>query len=255
MRARLLDMGEVSAARSQSIYHAVAATMGPEDSPVAIVSRPASGLISIGIDRDPATEIDLEMCLEQRIPVLRRLLGGPAEVVADNRLLLSFLIPEGGDTTLRDLTPAPIVNACRVLGLESSSGPSGEILVGGEDNQPSQVGMSQTGSLGKSLCMVASMARDPEPLERASLLLLHRGTEAGGYHLTSLAKELEKRPDFATIAEGLVASIEDNLEVELVPSMPTPDEMDAIYEWDERLVFDLEAAIEAANDHTDQLAC
>ncbi len=255
MRARLLDMGEVSAVRSQSIYHAIAATMGPQDSPVAVVIRPASRLVSIGIDRDPATEIDLGLCLEKRIPVLRRLLGGPAELIAENRLLSSFLIPEDGAASLRKTTPAPLTDACRTLGLEPRLGSSGELLVGDEADPPRQVGTRQTGTLEGSWCMVASLARDPEPLERASVLLLHRGTEAGGYPLSSLAEELEDRPDFATVAERLVEAIEDSFEVELVPSMPTPDEMDAIYEWDERLVVDLEVATEAVSDPADQLAC
>jgi hypothetical protein len=103
--------------------------------------------------------------------------------------------------------------------------------------------------------MVASLARDPEPLERSSVLLRHRGTEAAGYPLSSLADELEDLPDFATVAERLVEAIEDSFEVELVPSMPTPDEMDAIYEWDERLVVDLEVATEAVSHAANQLAC
>jgi len=32
-RARLLDLGETSAVRSQSVYHAITATLGPEDDP------------------------------------------------------------------------------------------------------------------------------------------------------------------------------------------------------------------------------
>ena len=57
------------------------------------------------------------------------------------------------------------------------------------------------------------------------------------------------------VAEALAGVIESQLGVELVPSMPTPDEMDAIYEWDERLVVDLEPAAGAANSRADQLAC
>ena len=102
MRARLLDMGEVGAVRSRSICHAIAGSMHPGDASVAVLLRPASSLVSIGIEREPTEEIDLERCLQERIPVLHSHFGGAAELIGDNRLLFDFLLPQW----LED-TPAP----------------------------------------------------------------------------------------------------------------------------------------------------
>jgi hypothetical protein len=56
--------------------------------------------------------------------------------------------------------------------------------------------------------------------------------------LTCLRRELAEPPGVEEIAEALFAAVESHLGLEPVPSMPTPDEMDAIYEWDERLIAD-----------------
>ncbi len=47
MRTRLLDLGDVGAVRSQSIYHAVTAAMHPDDDPALILLRPASPCVSV----------------------------------------------------------------------------------------------------------------------------------------------------------------------------------------------------------------
>ncbi|MCP4202013.1 MAG: hypothetical protein GY769_08775 [bacterium] len=254
MRARLLDMGEVSAVRSQSIYHAIAAAMGQDDSPVGVLLRPASSLVSIGVDRDPADEVDLESCLEDRIPVLCRRLGGGAEFVGPNRLLFDFLMPRRRIDELQPPTPEPLAETCRALGLPSTLGLSGEILTGEPGGPLRQVGRSQSGPLGESMCLAASLALDPEPPEHDSVLIGRRVT-ADDHTVSSLAAELAGRPDFSTVAEALVEAVEDTYEVELVPSMPTPAEMDAIYDWDERLALDLELAAGATSRRADQLVC
>lgn len=252
MRARLLDMGEVSAVRSQSIYHAVAAAMGPGDSPVAILLRPASRLVSIGVDRHAVDQIDLALCLEHRIPVIRGFAAGPPRVIDRNRLLVSCAFPTGTAEGLDTIADGPVVEACRALGLAVRLGSSGEILAGENgESSPRAVGSVRIGTLERASCLVADLAVEPAlPLPEGMLV-----PGAVRVPASSLTDELGEPPESAAVAEAVVKAFESSFALELLPSMPTPDEMEAIYEWDERLVLDPETMAGAQPRPSDQLVC
>lgn len=55
---------------------------------------------------------------------------------------------------------------------------------------------------------------------------------------SSLEEQAEKPIHLADLAERLLASLESHFSLELFPSLPTPEELEAIYTWDERLLID-----------------
>jgi lipoate-protein ligase A len=252
MRARLLDMGEVSAVRSQSITHAIAATMGPESHPAAILLRPASRLVSIGVERNPVDEVDLAECLKHRIPVMHRLTGGPARLIDRNRLMVSCCFPADSTRGAVVTTDDPIVKACRELELAVRLGPEGEIETGSvSEAAPRAIGNVRIGKIEESWCLVADLAIEPDPPQPESVLV----PGVTSLPSSSLTRELGEQPASAVVAEAIVEALESSYALEYLPSMPTPDEMEAIYEWDERLVLDLETMAGAHERPAEQIVC
>lgn len=249
MRARLLDMGEVSALRSQSIFHAVAAGTAVEDDPALLLARPAAAYLALGEgapgEGRVTVGVDLAHCRENRIPVVRSFLGGAPLVIDENHLLFALALPTARAGEL-DLDGAPqrrnarfaeiLVAAYAALGIEVAFFPFDELLAGGR-----RIGWMAAAELGDGLCLVAGL---PFAIDRPLISRL-LGVDAGGY--TSVHGELAPQsgdpgssapgelPDLAAMAEALIGAAEAALGLELIPSMPTPGELDAIFDWDRRL--------------------
>ncbi len=247
MRARLLDLGEVSAIRSQSLPHALTAAARPDGEPALVLLRPLSRYVSIGLARDLESEVDLAFCAENGLPVIGRH-GAAAATLRDENQLLFHLVASAARASEAGL-PAGLVGRCeylarpqieafRGMGIEASFLPPGELFAGGR-----RIGGVETTEMGDGICLSGEMvfALDRALLARA---LAPRGaTEA---EPTSIADELTDPPPLSEVAERLAVAFESGLGLELIPSMPTPAEMDAVLEWDRRLAREERAEASAA---------
>lgn len=208
MRARLLDLGEVSAIRTQSIYHALASGLGAGDAPVVVLSRPASPFLSISSSSGAGSS---EHSLEAETgaaAVIRRLLPGEPERVDENHLLLQVVMPSP-DAEL----PAPAQERADRLGkalADACRATAGAGLL----CAPDRVGF---GRIGSAACFTAG-AR------------LGTGSRVGDV------------PHPGVVAEALLVAAEAFFGLDLVPSLPTRDEMEEVYEWDRRLLADSPAS-------------
>ncbi len=239
-------MGEVSAVRSLSLYHAVASTADPADCPVAILLRPASTAVSIGCDRNPVEEVGLELCATRQMALLRRMLPGPARWVQPSQLLVAVVVPGGRSAEVGEAGVAAITEACRALGVPATRAAGGLLEVAGATPSRS-LGTVDVGSIERSICLLAELAIDPAP-DPGNRFLTTDSPEP-----SCLSAELGQQPESAVVAEALVRALEASLEFVFIPSMPTPAEMDAIYDWDERLVIDAELALEPKSPPAERL--
>lgn len=245
MRARLLDLGNVSALRAESLPHALTAAAPPDGDPGLVLLRPASRYVSVGLARDLESEVDLAFCAAHDLPVLRRHGTGAAAVRDENRLLFHWVLPAARAVEAglppdldarREYLARPQVEALRALGLEASFFPPDEVVVGNRT-----IAGVEAVEIGGGLCLSGEMVLALDPALAAKALAPRA---AGDGEPTSIAGELAETPPLAEVAERLVAAFEACHGLELIPSMPTPAEMDAVVEWDRRLTS--EAAPEAA---------
>jgi lipoate-protein ligase A len=235
MRARLLDLGDVSAVRSQSVYHAVTAAMGPEDAPALILVRPASAGVSVGSFKGAMP--DLDFCRARRLPVAWRHDGGETNVVDGNRLCFQLAMPRERAFELglpRDLVgrfkrlAQTSIDAYRRLGIAAVLLPVNRLAVDGRT-----IGRIELTEIGQGICAAAAMVFEFDFELLAGVL---RTTAAAIENsTTSIRRQLAEPPGLEAIAEAVVAASESCFGLELIPSLPTPEEMEGIYEWDEIL--------------------
>jgi lipoate-protein ligase A len=224
---RLLDLGEVSAIRSQALYHAVAERAAPFDSPTLCMLYPDRPYVSIGYHQDAAREIDLAFCRERAIPVIRRRVGGGAVLLDSNQLFFHLVIPRD---RLRDLglSPrldqryarlvAPAVAAYAALGVSATLRPPNDIHVNGR-----KIGGTGMADIEDSLVFVGSMMLAFDHALMARVLRLageslrepvRRSIEEG---VTSLEQLLVQRPRMESVREALLAAFRGALGVDLEP--------------------------------------
>lgn len=241
MRARLLDLGDVSAVRSQSVYHAVTAAMGPEDDPALILARPASAVVSVGSFKGAMP--DLDFCWARRLPVVWRHDGGETNVVDGNRLCFQLAMPRvrGFELGLpRDLVgrfkrlAQTSIDAYRRLGIETVLLPVNRLAVDGRT-----IGRIELSEIGHGICAAAAMVFEFD-FELLAGVLRTTAAEIEN-STTSIRRQLAEAPGsglpgLEAIAEAVVAASESCFGLELIPSLPTPEEMEGIYEWDEILL-------------------
>ncbi len=140
MTIRLLDFGQVGSLRSLAIFHGVGYAMR-EDTPDTItITRPADPFVSIGHHQDAKTEVDLEYCREEGIPVYRREIGGGAVGLDEGQTFWHTIFHQSRvPTTLADVYTrflAGPVLALNRIGIPAVHRPVNDIQVEGRKIGP-----------------------------------------------------------------------------------------------------------------------
>ncbi len=245
MKARLLDMGTVKELRCESIYHAVTSCMEQDSEPVLSIVHPRSTYVSIGCSQELEKEVDLAYCEDHQYDVFRRDVQGGA-FLWDNDQLIFHLIwpiassePLGLPVNLQDrfavLSKPPIL-AYQDSGISATFQPANDIYVRGK-----KIGGMISGEIEGGVVVAGSMMFDFDAHTMSQVLrvpgetMRNQGVDSSNGEMTSMKQELGSVPKFEDVAEALLAAFEEVCHLELIPSMPTMQEMDAIYGWDKRL--------------------
>ena len=240
MHVRLLDMGNVNILRSQSIYHAIASSMTAESDPAIIILRPEAPYVSIDVFQDANKEVDLQLCQSGKIPVIHRQIGKGSFFHDQNQLFLSFLFSENaskkfglknGSTEKIESLAQALILAFNKLGVavQFESGKRFQI-------NSKEIGVAYIGQLNTVFSFFCSMFLD-ETTQADSGIFKNPSKKLP---LTSIRQELGVVPSLEGSAEALLSSFEEFFNIALIPSMPMPEEMDLIYEWDRKLMTDEE---------------
>jgi hypothetical protein len=194
-------MGQVTPLRAHSLRLALAEALSPADPPALLVACATSSLVALGEDREAFGEVDPTAREIRRLPLLRLPGSAPAHLISEGDLLLWLVLP--GECAAQLNLPA--VDEGRQAWLASLLA-----AVGGPEFDPGQITVdSAAGGVVLGACL--SFELDP-----------------GG---------AEGRPvrSPAEVGEWFLQLLEQRTGLELVPSMPLPEELDAVYEWDARL--------------------
>ncbi len=146
MALRVVDLGDQGGLRSQTVWHAIADVMGPDDDPVLALQRPTEGYVSIGFHRALA-EIDLKACRRRDAAVYRRRVGGGPVYCDEAQLFFQLIVPVAKAPKVVDRAwrryLAPAVEAFRRMGADARLSGANDIVVG--DRKVSGLGAATIG--------------------------------------------------------------------------------------------------------------
>ncbi|HOP60526.1 MAG TPA: lipoate--protein ligase [Candidatus Saccharicenans sp.] len=133
---RVIELGEVSPVRSQTCYHAVGHTLGPDAPDTVILVSPNSPYVCVGYHQEAEREVDLDFCRQAGLPVYRREVGGGAVYLDRHQLFAQWIFhPDNFPARLEDkfrFYVEPMIRTYHRLGIPAEYRPVNDIQVGGK---------------------------------------------------------------------------------------------------------------------------
>ena len=157
---RLIEFDGLPGTESQTVYHTIAEAMERYDdiANTIIICWPESPAVCIGYHQIIEEEVDVEYCEKNKLPIVRRPLGGGAVYLDSGQLfyqviarLDSKVIPKDVSGLYQKLLQAPI-NTYKAIGINAEYAPVNDIVADGKKisgNGAAQVGGARvlTGNL------------------------------------------------------------------------------------------------------------
>lgn len=240
---RLLDLGRVSPLRSQTVYHAVAYAMAPDDPDTIILVSPTDPYVCIGYHQDLEKEVDLAFCQAHGLPVLRREVGGGAVYLDDGQVFTQWVFHQGHlPQTLEkrfELYVRPLVETYRALGINAYHRPINDIHVAGKKiggTGAAQIGLAEV--VVGSLMFAFDKATMARVLKVTSEKMRDKIFESLEQYMTTMSEELQEIPDRQSVKDLYITKCAAVLEAEIVPGEWTAKEEEMARQLDKRFVSD-----------------
>jgi len=233
MRLRVLDFGHVPALRSQAVYHGLATAMRADDDPVLSLVNPNTPYVCVGMHQEIGKEVDEAFCDAERLPIIRRHVGGGAVFLDRNQMFTHFIYPRRKApefaVNLYPMFIEPMVRTYRDLGIAAEYRPVNDIQVDGR-----KIGGTGAASIGQATLLVGSFMFDFDTAKMARCLKVPSEkfrdklrTTLNDY-MTTMTKLLDKVPPREEVKALFLKHCADALNVTVVEDQPTADELQAI---------------------------
>jgi lipoate-protein ligase A len=220
VRVRLLDLGAVPYLESQTIYHGVAHAMDKATPNTIALVSPDRPYVCIGYHQELEKEIDLEYCRSQNVPILRREVGGGAVYLDGDQLFVQLIfhrenLPRQVDEMYK-LLITPLVQTYRTLGIEAYHRPLNDIMVGDR-----KIGGTGIAAIGEAMVVVGSLMFDfdsetmAHALRVSSEKMRDKIYQSLRDYMTTMKRELGRRPPRQRVKSILIGKLREALEVEL----------------------------------------
>lgn len=154
---RYVNLGTVSAQRSQAVYHAIAQEMTTSGQVTLVTVSPATPYVCAGYHQVPSREIDVSYCTRNGIPMGRRMTGGGAVYLDENQVFWHLILPQRFiqvDRLYGRFLAAPVA-VYRRLGIAALHRPVNDIVVGTR-----KIGGTGAASIGDATVLVGSIMMD-----------------------------------------------------------------------------------------------
>ncbi|MFQ5522533.1 MAG: biotin/lipoate A/B protein ligase family protein [Acidimicrobiia bacterium] len=195
---RIIDFGEVSGLRSQTLWHALAYGVSEDSPPTLSFMQPTEPYVSIGYHRSP-DELDPEVCGARGFPVYRRMVGGGPVYIDRGQLFFQVIVPaesveaRRADAIRRLLEPA--VAAFNDVGICATLDGSNEVVVGDR-----KICGHAAGQIGKAVVVVGNVIDSFDHTAAASIVKAP-SCEARNEFLAQMRRFVVPTPtDFAAFA-------------------------------------------------------
>jgi lipoate-protein ligase A len=228
----VLDFGRVSALRSQTLWHAIAAGVTSGAPATLSFLRPSEPYVCIGYHRR-LDEVDLVECARRGLPVYRRMVGGGPVYLDDAQLLFQITVPVSSlpparAAALRQLL-VPAVAAFREAGVDAELDDAGEIVVG-----DCKVCGHGAGQLGDAVVVVGNLIECFDHVSAAAVL--HAPSSAARAEVLRLMRRyVAPTPvDAAAFQDAAVRAYAAALDLTPEPGELTPIEHERLDELDRR---------------------
>jgi lipoate-protein ligase A len=243
MKIRLLDLGNVSALRSQTVYHAVAYAMTEATPDTIILVSPDQPYICIGYHQDLEKEVDLAYASSHGLPIFRREVGGGAVYLDNGQVFTQWIFhPNHLPRDLAErfaLYVRPIVETYQALGVNAYHRPINDIHVSGKKiggTGAAQMGIAEVvvGSLMFSFDK-ATMAR---VLKVSSEKMRDKIFEGLEQYMTTMSEQLGQAPNRQHAQQLYIEKCASALNAEIVAGEWSAAEEAMAQELDARFVSD-----------------
>jgi lipoate-protein ligase A len=234
---RLLDLDLCSFTESQTLYHAVADAMGPDDPNTIILCRPRRPYVCIGRHQELAREVDLDSCRSQGLPVMRREVGGGAVFLDRGQVFFQLVWqPKQVPTHIQDafeyFARGP-VDCYQRLGVTGAHfHPVNDLQVAGR-----KIGGLGAASIGGGFVFVGSIIMRFNAKAAASVLRIpdekmrDKVAQTIDAYVSSLEKELGRSVPPPVVRKELVGAFARSLGASLVPGQLAPHERESYRRW------------------------
>jgi lipoate-protein ligase A len=240
---RLLDLGEVSAIRSQTVYHAVAHAQTPDTPNTIILVSPAQPYACIGFHQELEKEVDLDYCRANNLPVYRREVGGGAVYLDNGQIFTQWVFQPGTlPATVEsqyELYAKPLVDAYQQLGIDAYLRPINDIHVGGK-----KIGGTGAAQIGEAQVVVGSLMLNFDKATMTKILkvpsekMRDKIFESLEAYMVTMEELLDTMPGREQIKAVYVQKCAETLGAEIVPDTLTEAELAKAEELDEEFSSD-----------------
>lgn len=234
---RLLDIDLCSFTESQTLYHAVADAMRPDDPNTIILCRPRRPYVCIGRHQELAREVDVDACHRMGLPIMRREVGGGAVYLDRGQVFFQLIWhPEDVPARIQDafeyFSRGP-VDCYRALGVTGAQfHPVNDLQVSGR-----KIGGLGAASIGPGFVFVGSIIMAFNARAAASVLRIpdekmrDKVAQTIDAYVSSLQKELGHPVPPPVVRKELVAAFERALGARLIPGELRSDERESYRRW------------------------
>lgn len=197
---RVVDIGEVTAVRSQAVYHALAYAMNEDTPDTVLFVTTHEPYVSIGYHQDATLEVDLDFCATQGLPVIRREVGGGAVYLDRDQVFCQWIFQRQNlPAKLEDrfvLYIGPLVDTYRQLGIEAYHRPVNDVQVAGR-----KIGGTGAASINRAEVLVGSLMFDfnhdlmAKVIKVSSEKMRDKVHQSMKEYITTMRRELGYIPD------------------------------------------------------------
>jgi len=221
---RLLKMGEISPLETQMVYEAVALARDRKAVPDSIIfCWPKTPLVCIGFHQEVEKEINYDYCQENKILVVRRILGGGAVYLDEGQLFYQIIaseenpkIPKTISKLFAKLLQAPI-STYQAIGIPAEYKPINDIQIQGRKISGNGVGkVGQINILTGNLILDFNYDAMVRILKVPSEKFRDKMVSTLRDRVTTITRELGQSPDKNDLMHLLKQNFEKFLEIELI---------------------------------------
>ena len=242
-KIRLLYMEDVSPLRSQTVYHAVGYAMKADTPNTIIMVSPNGPYVSIGYHQDMQKEVDLDYCVQHRLPVYRREVGGGAVYLDNGQLFTQWIFhKEDLPASLEErfkLYIDPLVATYQELGINANHRPINDVHVNGK-----KIGGTGAALMGIAEILVGSLMYTFDKKTMAQVLkvpsekMRDKIFESLEAYMTTMTEQLGSTPDRAMVKDIYMRKVSEALGAEVYEGEWTAEEEAMAQEIDARFTSD-----------------